>query len=213
MSTSSEMSSNDDSADREKVLGALGGKRGLVDSGLPSLLFLLVFTITKSLNNSLVAALIVAGIFTLARLVKRETIQHALSGLFGVAICALLSRHTGKAADFYLPGLWINIGYAAAYTVANIVGWPLLGIMLGPILGEDFHWRKVPARKRVYIRAGWIWVALFGSRLVVQYPLYRSGNIGLLGTARLIMGTPLFAATAWLTWQILRKVPTAKVAQ
>ncbi len=198
------------SEDRDKVLGALGGKRGLLDSGLPSLLFLLVFTITKSLNSSLIAALIVAGVFTIARLIKRETIQHALSGLFGVAICALLSRHTGKAADFYLPGLWINIGYAAAYTVANIAGWPLLGIMLGPILGEDFHWRKVSARKKVYARAGWVWVALFGSRLLVQYPLYKSGNIGLLGTARLVMGTPLFAATAWLTWQILRKVPTAK---
>ncbi len=207
------MSIEGQSNDRDKVLGALGGKRGLLDSGLPSLLFLLVFTITKSLNDSLIAALIVAGVFTLARLIKRETIQHALSGLFGVAICALLSRHTGKAADFYLPGLWINIGYAAGYTVANIVGWPLLGIMLGPILGEDFHWRNVPARKRAYIRAGWIWVALFVSRLIVQYPLYRAGNIGLLGTARLVMGTPLFAGVAWLTWQVLRKVPTAKASK
>ena len=204
------MSAHESDADREKVLGALGGKRGLLDSGVPSLLFLLIFTITKSLNDSLTAALIVAGVFTLARLFKRETIQHALSGLFGVAICALLSRHTGKAADFYLPGLWINIGYAAAYLIANISGWPLLGVLLGPILGEDLHWRKVPARKRAYLRAGWLWVALFTSRLAIQYPLYRAGNITLLGTARLVMGTPLFAIVAWLTWQILRKVPTAK---
>ena len=205
------MSYENHSEDRDKVMGALGGKRGLIDSGLPSLLFLTVFTFTKSLNDSLIAALVPAGIFTILRLLKRETIQHALSGLFGVAICALLSRHTGKAADFYLPGLWINIGYAAGYTVANIVGWPLLGIMLGPILGEEFHWRKVPTRKKAYIRAGWVWVVLFVSRLIVQYPLYRAGNIALLGTARLVMGTPLFAATAWITWQILRKVPTAKL--
>jgi len=83
--------------------------------------------------------------------------------------------------------------------------------MLGPILGENLMWRKDPARLKAYTNAGWLWVAMFTARLLVQYPLYKSGNINALGTARLAMGYPLFIATAWGTWQILRKTPTTKI--
>ena len=196
--------------DKAKVLGALGGTRGLIDSGLPSIVFLIVFNISHNLNNSAIAAIALSVIFAIARLVKRETLQHAISGVIGVAFCALLARHTGKAADFYLPGLIINVIYGLVYSIANFVGWPVLGVLLGPILGENFAWRNVPARKRVYQRAGWLWVALFVSRLIVQYPLYKTNHINWLGTARLVMGTPLFLLVGWATWLILRKVPTAK---
>jgi len=198
--------------DKDKVLNALGGKRGLIDSGLPSLVFLVVFNISgKDVNAALYAAVALSILLTLLRLLKRETIQHAFSGLIGVGICAFISKRTGNAADFYLPGLWINAGYGLLYAITNLVKWPILGVMLGPILGENLLWRKDPARLNAYIKAGWLWVAMFAARLIVQYPLYKSGNINILGTARLLMGYPLFILTAWGTWQILRKTPTTKV--
>lgn len=198
--------------DKDKVLNALGGKRGLIDSGLPALVFLIVFNISgKDVNAALFAAVALSILLTLLRLIKRETIQHAFSGLIGVGICALISKRTGNAADFYLPGLWINAAYGLLYAITNLVKWPILGVILGPILGENLLWRKDPARLNAYIKAGWLWVAMFAARLIVQYPLYKSGNINLLGTARLLMGYPLFILTAWGTWQILRKTPTTKV--
>jgi len=198
--------------DKDKVLNALGGKRGLIDSGLPALVFLIVFNISgKDVDTSLYAAVALSILLTLLRLIKRETIQHAFSGLIGVGICALISKRTGNAADFYLPGLWINAAYGLLYAITNLVKWPILGVMLGPILGENLLWRKDPARLNAYIKAGWLWVAMFAARLIVQYPLYKSGNINVLGTARLLMGYPLFILTAWGTWQILRKTPTTKV--
>jgi intracellular septation protein A len=199
--------------DRAKVLAALGGTRGLLDSGLPSILFLLVFNISHNLNQSALLAIALSVVFAVLRLVKRETVQHAISGVVGVAFCALLARHTGKAADFYLPGLIINVIYGTVYTIANLAKWPILGLLLGPVLGENLAWRKDSARRRAYIKAGWIWVALFASRLIVQYPLYKTNHINLLGTARLVMGTPLFILTAWATWLVLRRVPTAKVVE
>ena len=198
--------------DKDKVISALGGKRGLIDSGLPALVFLIVFNISgKDVNTSIYSAVALSIILTALRLVKRETIQHAFSGLVGVAICALFSKRSGNAADFYLPGLYINIGYGLLYAIANLVKWPILGVMLGPILGENFMWRKDPARLAAYIKAGWLWVGMFLIRVVVQYPLYKSGNINALGTARLVMGYPLFIATAWATWQVLKKTPTTKI--
>ena len=198
--------------DKDKVLNALGGKRGLIDSGLPALIFLIVFNISgKDVDTALYAAVALSILLTLLRLIKRETIQHAFSGLIGVGICALISKRTGNAADFYLPGLWINAAYGLLYAITNLVKWPILGVMLGPILGENLLWRKDPARLNAYIKAGWRWVAMFAARLIVQYPLYKSGNVNILGTARLLMGYPLFILTAWGTWQILRKTPTTKV--
>ena len=193
--------------DPKTILNALGGKRGLLDSGLPALIFLIVFTVTHKLNGALIAALIVSSILTIIRLIRKDTLQHALTGLFGVAISAFFARSTGRAQDFYLPGLIINLVYGTLYAVANIIGWPVLGLVLGPILGEGAHWRNDPNRKAAYRRAGWIWVALFASRIAVQYPLYRAGAVTQLGIARVIMGWPLFILTGWLSYLVLRAVP------
>ncbi|NCV76210.1 MAG: DUF3159 domain-containing protein [Actinobacteria bacterium] len=194
-------------SDKEKILAAMGGKKGLLDSGLPALIFLLVFNLKKDVTTASYVALALSLVLTLIRLVRRETIQHAISGVIGVAICAWLSNRTGKAEDFYLPGLWTNLGYGIAYMISNLLRWPVLGLLIGPLIGENLRWRKDPLRRRVYIKATWLWVGLFFIRLLVQYPLYKSGNVNALGTARLIMGYPLFIATAWLTWIVIKNGP------
>lgn len=196
--------------DKSKVINALGGKRGLLDSGLPSLVFLIAYNVDHKLMTAIYAAIITSAVLTLLRLIRRDTLQHVLSGFIGVAICALLARKTGHAVDFYLPGLIINVVYGLVYAVLNLVGLPLIGLLLGPILGENLAWRKVPERKRAYTRASWLWVVMFVSRLIVQYPLYKSGNINALGTARLVMGYPLFLLAAWGSWLFIRAVPTVK---
>jgi hypothetical protein len=206
------MSYQGHSEDKDKVLNALGGKKGLIDSGLPSLVFLIVFNLSgKNITSAIYAAIGLSIVLTFIRIVKRETVQHAFSGLIGVGVCAFIARRSGNAADFYLPGLWINAGYALLYALTNLFKWPLLGVVLGPILGENLLWRKDPARLKAYTKAGWLWVGMFAARLIVQYPLYQSGNVNLLGTARLLMGYPLFILTAWGTWLILRKTPTIKI--
>jgi len=206
------MSYQGHSEDKDKVLNALGGKKGLIDSGLPSLVFLIVFNLSgKNITSAIYAAIGLSIVLTFIRIVKRETVQHAFSGLIGVGVCAFIARRSGNAADFYLPGLWINAGYALLYALTNLFKWPLLGVVLGPILGENLLWRTDPARLKAYTKAGWLWVGMFAARLIVQYPLYQSGNVNLLGTARLLMGYPLFILTAWGTWLILRKTPTTKI--
>lgn len=200
-------------SDKHKVIKALGGKRGILDSGLPSLVFLIAFNVTDELKEATIAALITSALLTVIRLAKRDTLQHVVSGFVGVAFCAYLAGKTGNAVDFYLPGLIINLVYGSAYAVLNLIGLPLLGLILGPVLGENLSWRKVPARKRVYTLAGWLWVGLFLSRLIVQYPLYKTGNINALGTARLIMGYPFFLLAAWGSWMIIRTVPSVPVEQ
>ena len=120
-------------SDKTKVINALGGKRGLLDSGLPSLVFLIAYNVGHGLKDATIAALITSAFLTLVRLIRRDTLQHVLSGFVGVVFCALLARKTGHAVDFYLPGLIINVVYGAAYAIFNLIGLPILGLLLGPI--------------------------------------------------------------------------------
>ena len=196
--------------DRDKVISAFGGKKGLIDSGIPAVIFLVIFNVTKDLQSALIASLSISALLTVIRLARRDTLQHALSGFIGVLICAWFANRTGNASDLYVPKLLTNLGYGSVYLIANLVGWPVLGLMLGPILGENLSWRNHPERKRAYVQASWLWVAMFFTRIAVQYPIYRSGNVNLLGTVNLAMGYPFFIATAYGSWLIIRRVPTVK---
>lgn len=206
------MSNPEHHEDKAKVLAAFGGKKGLIDSGIPSVIFLVVFNVSDQLQSALIASVAVSALLTIIRLAMRETIQHAVSGLIGSLICAWFANRTGNASDLYIPKLLTNLGYGSVYLIANLAGWPILGLLLGPILGENLQWRKDPARARAYKRASWLWVGMFFARIAVQYPIYRSGNVNLLGTVNLAMGYPLFLATAYGSWMILKTVPTTKTS-
>jgi hypothetical protein len=198
---------NQHGQDRDKVINALGGKKGLIDSGLPAVVFLIVFNINQDLQGAIWASLLLAIILAIWRLIRKDTIQHSISGVIGVLICAYFANRSGNATDFYIPKLLTNLGYGTVYLIANLVGWPILGLVLGPLLGENFTWRNNPRRKKMYIKASWLWVALFFSRIAVQYPIYKSGNVNLLGTVNLAMGYPLFFAAAYGSWLIIRSEP------
>ena len=193
--------------DRDNVINALGGKKGLIDSGLPAVVFLVVFNFNQELQTAIWASLGLAIFLAIWRLARRDTIQHSISGVIGVLICAYFANRSGNPSDFYIPKLLTNLGYGTVYLIANLVGWPILGLVLGPLLGENFTWRNNPRRKKMYIKASWLWVALFFSRIAVQYPIYKSGNVNLLGTVNLAMGYPLFFAAAYGSWLIIKSEP------
>lgn len=186
---------------------AIGGPRGVLDSVLPGTVFVVAFTVTRQLREALWISLAVGGVLAVLRLVRREPVTQAASGFVGVVVCAVVASRSGRAENFYLPGLYINVAYAAAYLVSILVRWPLLGVLLGTVTGEGFAWRRDPARLRAYSQASWIWVGAFVLRLVVQYPLWKMGAVGALGTARVAMGLPLFVLAGYLSYLILRRVP------
>ena len=184
------------------VLHAIGGWRGLVESSLPAVAFLVLFTVTKELNLSLIAALVAAAAFTLIRLVQGSKLVSALTGLVGVAICAFAAYRTGNASDYFVVGFWTNGVYILAYLLSMLVRWPITGLIFAVIRGEALSWRQNPVRLRQYMLATWIITVLMMLRLAVQVPLYFANNVEALGATRLIMGLPLYALGVWLAWRV-----------
>ncbi|MCZ3387630.1 MAG: DUF3159 domain-containing protein [Actinomycetia bacterium] len=201
--------------DREEELAAgvdlkdaLGGKLGVAESGLPSAVFIITYTVNSQvLEPALWAALATAAVMTLVRIVRGGSLKYALGGMFGVALSAFIASRTGNAANFYLPGLIWQGGYAVVYLISVLVGWPLIGVMLGPLLGEGFTWRDHPERRRAYTQVTWLWFGMFTLRLAVQLPLYLLGMTVALGWVKLAMGWPIFALVAWVSYLILTKAP------
>jgi len=62
---------NQHDEDRDKVVNALGGKKGLIDSGVPSVVFLIVFNFTKEVNTAIWAALSLSVVLAIFRLIKK----------------------------------------------------------------------------------------------------------------------------------------------
>ena len=193
------------------VFAAFGGKRGLAEVGLPSILFIIVYGLSRNLTAAIWSAVAVAAVLSVVRLVKRDTLQHALGGLVGVLVCAAVAHFSGQAKGFYLPGVLLNLGEAILFSVSAVVRWPMVGVVLGPVTGEMMAWREHPERMRAFTRATWLLAAMFVLRVCVEVPLYLAGQVDALGVSKIILGYPLYLAVAYCCWQIIRKAPLPPV--
>lgn len=197
------------------LVEAVGGPLGMAENVAPALTFVLAYTISGS--DTTLAAYVAVGlalVLTAARLARRQSPRNAVAGLVGVAFAAFIATRSGRAEDFFLPGLVFNAGYAAAFAVSVLIGRPIVGYVATQLDGSQHTaWREDGPRMRAFNRATWLWTGLFSARLLVQLPLYLAGSVVALGVARTAMGLPVFALGLWLTYLLLRATRATTPAQ
>ena len=188
------------------LLAAVGGARGLIESILPGLGFLIIYTLTKSLVLSVLAPVALVVIFVLVRIATRTPLTQAFAGVAGIAISAVLALVTGRAENNFVPGILINIASLAVLLVSVAIRWPLIGLVVGFLTNEGTAWKKDRAKRRVLYLATFFWAGLFALRLVVEVPLYFAKSTEWLAATKLLLGVPLYAAMLWVTWLLVRAV-------
>lgn len=193
-------------ASTQKVVwSAIGGWRGILESVLPSLAFVILFTISpEPLILALGVSVGLAAIFTIVRLLQKSPPSAALGGLIAAAAAAALALWTGRGQDNFVPGLITNAAYGTVILISALIGWSLIGIAAGFLMGEGTAWRADRRKRRAFFWLGIAWSALFFARLAVQLPLYLTEKVTALGTLKLIMGLPLFAPLIAVTWLVVR---------
>jgi len=182
----------------------MGGVPGIIASTIPVAVFVVV-NIVSTLQPALIAALASGVAIALWRIVRKQPLQPAVSGLFGVGIAAFIAYRTGEARGFYLPGLIYSAVLGLAFLVSVLVRWPLAGVIWHGINGDGQSWRRDPRLLRAYTWASLLWTLVFAARLVVQGLLYNADATTWLGIARLAMGYPLVGvALLGTVWAVSR---------
>lgn len=114
--------------DRHLVLQQLGGWRGMLDATLPTVAFIVANAI-DGLRTGIWAALGTASLVFLLRLVRRESVQQAVSGLFGVGIAVAIAAASGQARDFFVVGILRNAAVGVILLGSVALRRPLVGVI------------------------------------------------------------------------------------
>jgi Protein of unknown function (DUF3159) len=191
---------------RESLADLLGGRRGAIDATVPPLAFAVGwFAGGRSIWIGAIAAVLVAGAIAIWRLRRGDRPRAVLIGLLGVCVAALIALRTGEAADFYLLRIVTNAASALAWAVSIVIRWPLLGVVVGAVLGQRGRWRRDPDLLRAYGRGSWVWVLQYVVRLLVLVPLYAAERTLALGAANALLTWPLVAACLAASWWVIRR--------
>jgi hypothetical protein len=192
---------------RQQLLTSLGGWSGTVITAIPTVVFVLVNSLT-GLRIAIIAAVASAGALAVYRLARKQPVQQAITGLFGVVIASLIAGGTGEARGYFLLGIWTSFGYAAAFAVSLLVRRPVVGLaweFLDPTPGSQVPWHRRPPLLRAYALATAGGLAVFLARAAVQTALFRENATGWLAVAKIAMGYPLFLlALGFAYWIVTR---------
>jgi hypothetical protein len=192
----------------DRMMAQLGGVSGMIYSSLPVLVFVGTSRL-MGLSAAVGAALGIATLILVWRLVRRESVQPAVSGLIGVVICALIAYLLGESKGYFLLGIWTSLLWAAVFGVSVVIRRPVVGYIWSWLHGHDRAWRDARRAVFAFDIATLTWVVVFGARFVVQHLLYQSDHTGWLVVARISMGWPLTAAAALVTYLAIRMAQRA----
>lgn len=198
-------------SDDFSVIDAIGGLRGVLESMLPGVVFVMLFIITSNLHLTIAVSAVLAALQVIVRLIQRQSVIGALSGLLAVGICLIWAWKSHEARNYYMFGFLTNSFYIVLLSASLLARIPGLGFVIEFIRTlptENFrawlsNWRSDKDLMRAYTVITALWIGVFSLRLLVQVPLYVTDHVGLLGTARLLMGIPFWALAIWVSYLIV----------
>lgn len=202
----------DDKPVRHPFVTLLGGVRGALESILPPLVFITVYlglggSSSQDLGWAIAAAVGLALIFTVWRLIERKNPVRALGSLLIVIISAYIAGRTGSAADFFWPRVLLNAASALAFVIANLVKWPLIGVVLGPVVGTRMRWRQDPDLMRAYTRASWPWALLNFVRTALLLFFIDNNQLWALAVSGAFFYALTIGTVVWSWFIIKRSLP------
>jgi hypothetical protein len=203
----------------EQLADQLGGVRGLIESGIPVVVFVLaniIWALRPALVISVASALAIGG----WRLARKQPVRHAVNGIFGIAIGAIIAWKTGSAKNFYLPGILLSFGYGLALLGSVAIRRPLVGWVWSLLVARGSNeWRGDPKLVRTFSWLTVVWAVTYLAKTLVQALVFQhtaaNSPATALGVLRIALGYPpyllLIAITVWAIRRTQSATATAAV--
>ncbi|MBO0869931.1 MAG: DUF3159 domain-containing protein [Micromonosporaceae bacterium] len=200
----------------EQIADQLGGVRGLIESGLPVLVFV-VANIVWRLQPAILIAVGSAVLLAVWRLARRQPVRHAVNGVLGVGIGAVIAWKTGSAKNFYLPGILLSLGYALAMLASIVARMPLVGWLWSVVVAKgSTEWRRDPRLVRLFSWLTVLWALTYLAKTLIQALIFRATPANdpgtALGVARILLGYPPYALLLAVTFWAVRRATHAQPA-
>lgn len=205
------MSTASDTVRQDTLVSLLGGRRGAFDATAPLVVFILTWLATgRSIGWGVAASLVAAAGIAVVRLRRRTKPRAVLLGLLSVCVAGIIVLYTGRAADILLPRILSNAASALVWAGSIAFRWPLLGVVVGALLGQKARWRADPSLLRAYSVASWLWVAMYTMRVAVLTPFWLSEheNFAVVGggVAQILLSWPLLVLCLVLSGAAVKAV-------
>nr|WP_203937055.1 DUF3159 domain-containing protein [Spirilliplanes yamanashiensis] len=207
----------------EMISEQLGGVRGLIETSIPVLAFVLLNVILGDgldlpkrtalywAIGGAVGSAVLIGIYRLAR---RQSVRHAVNGVIGIALGAYLAYRSGDAKDFYLPGILFTLGQSAVLVLSVVFRRPIIGYVWGVLANRGRHdWFDNPRLFRTFQWLTLVWAGSLFVRAGIQGWLYLEGQANAIGIVRILISWPIYVATFAFTVWAVRRVTRAQEAE
>lgn len=188
---------------QDELRELLGGRPGIVDGIVAPIVFVIANAII-GMPGAAYAGIGVAVLVVVGRLLRRNDLTYAISGLFGTGLAIGLALRSGDAQDYFLPGIVTGVGTTVVALGSIIVRRPLVAYSSMLVRRWPLGWYWHPRVRPAYTTVTWIWVAFFGLRTAVQAWLYLTEQTTALGFVRAATGWPGLALLLVATYVVGR---------
>jgi cell division protein FtsW (lipid II flippase) len=179
---------------RSRLSQQLGGPRGSLEAALPTIVFVIAWTVGHDFGTAVWVTAAVIAILLVARIVQRQTPRFVLSSLLAAAIAAYFVHRSGRAQDAFLPGILYSAGVGSLTLLSVLTRWPLVGFVVGAAEDPEdpLAWHRDRGVVRLCQRLTWILVGLYAIRISIMLPLYWADQVAALGVAKIVLSWPLY---------------------
>ncbi|MFC4336660.1 DUF3159 domain-containing protein [Salininema proteolyticum] len=197
---------------QDTLISLLGGKRGAFDACAPLVIFIAAwFAAGESIAWATASALVAALAIAVWRLLRGGRPRAVVLGLLSVVVAAMIVFYTDNPTDILLPRILSNAASALVWAGFIVFRRPLLGLVVGAVLGQKTRWRRDPDLVRAYACASWLWVAMYTVRVIILTPFWSTDDaaVGLLwgGFFQVLLSWPLLAlclvGSGWIIKAVL----------
>ena len=207
---------------RSQMAAALGGRRGMIEAGVPGILFTAVWLPTKDLQLALILSLVAVGVAAGLRLLQRGPMQYVFNALFSIGIGFVFIRiaassggsESEQALAFFLPGIIYSLVYTILLFGSAAAGWPVVGFMVGSVTGDATAWHHDQQIVRLCSRLTVLLAAPGAIGVLLQGPVWVLGwrevidvdaAVGIIAALRYGLGWPLrIASWSAMIWLLAR---------